>query len=183
MQIDTSGFVDIPGYEGLYSINRNGDIYCYPKFREHNGWVSERIMRKYVKPNGYVNACLRKDGVKKYAMVHRIVAKMFVENPNGYRCIDHKNSNKQDNDINNLQWCTHSYNNKQAYARGEKIITNRLRNVGVSMRKVSFQDAEKIRELYKAGGISQSKLAREYGMQQTNIGDIINHKTYKVVSY
>lgn len=50
--------------------------------------------------------------------VHRLIAQAFIPNPNMYPCVNHKNGNKQDNRTKNLEWCTHSYNNKEAYRLG-----------------------------------------------------------------
>lgn len=101
--MDKTGFVDIKGYEGLYAINKKGDIYCYPKDRGIRGIKAERIMKKYVKPEGYVNACLYKDGKRKYKMVHILVAETFIINNENKKCVNHKDGNKMNNNIENLE--------------------------------------------------------------------------------
>lgn len=182
--IDKTGFVDVLGYEGLYAINRRGDIYCYPKMRAVRGLVRERIMKKYKEKDGYINACFYKDGAKKYFKVHILVAKTFIPNPFNKPCINHKDGNKENNCVDNLEWCTYSENHKHAYKNGLKVVSNKTKNACISRRrKLSFEDAEKIRQLYSTGNYSQRELARMFNMQQTNVGDIINFKTYKVVNY
>jgi len=177
-------FVDIPGYEGLYAINRNGDIYCYPKDRGLRGMKPERIMKKYLKPEGYINACLYKYGKKKYIMVHVLVAKTFIPNPENKKCINHKDGNKQNNSIENLEWCSYSENHKHAYKNGLKQHTPEMKNQLIARkRKLTFEQAEEIRHLYKTGLYSQRKLAETFNMQQTNIGDIVKNNTYKVANY
>lgn len=182
--IDKTKFVDISGYVGLYAINKDGDIYCYPKDRGLRGMKTERIMKKYIKPEGYVNACLYKDGKRKYIMVHVLVAETFIPNPENKKCINHKDGNKQNNSVKNLEWCSYSENHKHAYKNGLKNYTVEMKNQLIARkRKLTFEQAEEIRRLYKSGLYSQRKLAEMFNMQQTNIGDIINNITYKVVNY
>ena len=64
--------------------------------------------------------------------VHRLIAEAFIPNPNNYPCINHINGNKKDNRIENLEWCTYSHNNKEAYKLGLKkpaSQTNKHRSV------------------------------------------------------
>jgi len=94
-------FVDVKGYEGLYKINRNGDIWsCRSK--------------KYLKPTfprGYKYIMLSKHGKLKNLSIHRLVALHFIPNPNNLKCVDHINRIKTDNRIENLRWASHRENN------------------------------------------------------------------------
>lgn len=67
--------------------------------------------------NGYDFVYLTK---KKMEYVHRLVAQAFIPNPNNYPCVNHKDGNKLNNRVENLEWCTYSYNNKEAYRLGLK---------------------------------------------------------------
>lgn len=51
-------------------------------------------------------------------LCHRIIAEAFIPNPNNYPCINHIDGNKQNNNLNNLEWCTHQHNMKEAYRIG-----------------------------------------------------------------
>lgn len=98
---------DIPGYEGLYQASNCGNI------RSLN-WGRRNIVRNlYLKPHnkGYLQVELAKDGSKKMTTVHRLVAMTFIPNPNNLPIINHKDENKHNNNVNNLEWCTFSYNN------------------------------------------------------------------------
>lgn len=101
----------IPGYEGLYSATTDGRIY------------SER-RKKYLKPfnngNGYFIVDLCKDGNRKHYRVHRLVAQTFLENPNNLPCINHKDENRANNRVENLEYCTIEYNNQ--YGRHSKAV-------------------------------------------------------------
>ena len=54
---------------------------------------------------------LYKNKVMKTCLLHRLVAEAFLKNPNNYPCINHKDENKENNNVDNLEWCTHQYNN------------------------------------------------------------------------
>lgn len=100
-------FKDIEGFEGLYQISSMGRV----KSLNYKGTGKEKIMKPQKKKNGYYFIGLRKRGSKKYCYhIHRLVGLMFIPNPNNYPCINHKDEQKQNNHIENLEWCTHKYN-------------------------------------------------------------------------
>ena len=101
----------IPDYKGLYSATTDGRIY------------SERS-KKYLRPadngKGYQTVVLSKNGKSKTYKVHRLVAMTFLENPNNLPCINHKDENKLNNRVENLEYCTIEYNNQ--YGSHSKAI-------------------------------------------------------------
>ena len=114
---------DIPGYEGLYQASNCGNI------RSLN-WGRRNIVRNlYLKPHnkGYLQVELAKDGNKKMITVHRLVAMTFIPNPNELPTINHKAENKCNNNVENLEWCTASYNT--AYSRDKHPEKYRCRGV------------------------------------------------------
>ena len=97
----------IVDYEGLYEISNRGNVRSLCAGR----WKS-RIMRKPVKDkDGYLTVNLKKNGRYKCAKIHRLVAEAFLDNPNNFPCINHKDENKTNNHVINLEWCTIKYNN------------------------------------------------------------------------
>lgn len=72
--------------------------------------------------------------------VHRLIAQAFIPNPNKYPCVNHINGIKTDNRVENLEWCTYSYNNKEAYRLGLKI-PNKVSNKHKSI--VMMDDSKK----------------------------------------
>ena len=98
---------DIKNYEGIYQINNFGKIKsAYKKGNNCNN----KILKVSYTYNGYERVGLSKNNKTKKYLVHRLVAETFIPNPNNYPCINHKDENKQNNNINNLEWCTRSYN-------------------------------------------------------------------------
>ena len=97
---------DIPGYEGLYQVSTFGNV------RSLN-WRNMNVVRDlYLKPHnkGYLQVELSKNGRKKMITVHRLVAMTFIPNPNELPTVNHKDENKHNNNVENLEWCTTSYN-------------------------------------------------------------------------
>ena len=92
---------DIKGYEGLYAVTSCGRVWSY---RRNKFLVHATIKSGY----NYVN--LYKDGKKKFCRVHRLVAEAYLPNPDNLPQVNHKNEVKTDNYVNNLEFCTASYN-------------------------------------------------------------------------
>ena len=102
---------DIPGYEGKYQISNTGKIKSFAKYSEG------KILTPFI-TRGYASIGLcDKSFKKKTFLVHRLVALLFVPNPNGYKEINHKDENKLNNSSDNLEWCTREYNMSYGNAR------------------------------------------------------------------
>ena len=96
-------WVDLAGYEGLYSVSNLGRI------ASHH-WNKRRILRPRTNNRGYSLVNLSKNGRLKTFKVHVLVAKHFLPNPCGLTEINHKDEDKSNNRCDNLEWCTRSYN-------------------------------------------------------------------------
>ena len=92
---------EIAGYEGLYSITKDGRV-----------WGHKR--KKFLSPGsdkyGYLKVNLCKDGKLKPKLIHRLVAEAYIPNPNNLPEVNHINEDKTKNEVSNLEWCTRSYN-------------------------------------------------------------------------
>lgn len=93
----------VPGFEKYYKVNRSGDVLSL-----RSGTLRMPVRNPQ---NGYLTMVLSGVCEKKTVYVHRLVAEAFVENPNGYGFVNHKDENKCNNDASNLEWCTKAYNN------------------------------------------------------------------------
>ena len=93
---------DIKGYEGLYQVSNRG--------RVKSLWFGKENILKPGSCRGYLHIGLSKNGEYKQYMVHRLVAQAFLSNPNNLSVINHKDENKTNNSIENLEWCDHKYN-------------------------------------------------------------------------
>ena len=95
---------DIKNYEGLYQVSNKGNVRSIKFNRILN-------MKLSLNNKGYYIIKFRKKGKQVAYLVHRLVAKAFIPNPNKYPCINHKDENPQNNNVNNLEWCTYKQNN------------------------------------------------------------------------
>ena len=104
------------GYEGVYQVSSFGRIKSLTRICKHPlggiRKVNERIMKLDInKKWGYLRVYLSKNGKRKRYLVHRLVAKAFLENPNNYDVVNHKDLNPSNNHKDNLEWCTVLQNN------------------------------------------------------------------------
>lgn len=95
---------DIVGYEGLYKISNLGRV---KRLADKN--ISEFLVLPFIK-QGYYNVRLRKNKIQKHKLLHRLIASAFISNPNNLPYVNHKDENKLNNSIDNLEWCTPKYN-------------------------------------------------------------------------
>ena len=110
---------DIEGYEGLYQVSNWGNV----KSLNYRKRGYAKNLTPKINNRGYEWVELRKNGKKKQVVIHRLVGETFLENPNGYPIINHKDENKTNNTVENLEWCTLSYNTKYSMERHpERII-------------------------------------------------------------
>ena len=96
-----------------YEISSEGRL-KYP-IRKGLKPYKKRITSGSSNPNSYRTFQVRNDNGKKIIAIHRLVAIEFIPNINNYRIVNHKDGNKKNNTINNLEWCTNSQNTKHAY--------------------------------------------------------------------
>lgn len=80
----------------------------------------ERILKPSKMPNGYLHVCLFKDGKPNWRLIHRLVAEAFIPNPNSLPCVNHKDENKKNNHVENLEWCDVKYNTNYG-TRNERV--------------------------------------------------------------
>ncbi len=90
----------IKNYPG-YFVSRGGDV------------ISKRFKKPLCKlkhPDGYVAVCLFSNGKGKYQLIHRIVATTYLANPNNLLVVNHKNGQRDDNRVENLEWASYKEN-------------------------------------------------------------------------
>lgn len=105
---------DIEGYEGKYQVSNMGRI-KFLKFKKI------RILRSEKDVNGYLRVTLHKNGIIKRYKVHRLVAQAFIPNPNNLPQVNHKDEDKTNNNVSNLEWCDAKYNMNYGTARKRMI--------------------------------------------------------------
>lgn len=117
---------DIKGYEGIYQVSNLGNIKSLERKVPHVNHgkmktmlVKEKIM-KFSITKGYYTVKLCKDNKYSCKRVNRLVAETFIENKENKLEVNHKDGNKLNNRVDNLEWCTRSENELHAYKTGLK---------------------------------------------------------------
>lgn len=172
-------FDKLPGY-------KKEIIYFVPDFNESNEMWKSTIEDPYYEVSNFgrvrhdgriLSGSIHKDGYMfvnirgKQCARHRLVAEVFIENPENKPFVNHIDGNKQNNSVDNLEWCTQSENTKHAY-------DSDLQPKGLSTYKGKFtsEEREQIKNEWDSGAYSRRQLAKKYGVSHTCINDIINDK-------
>lgn len=118
---------DIPGYEGLYAITSNGEVWSY---------IRKKWLKLKTTYQGYKSATLTKEGKQKEYLVHRLVWETFNGPIPNTLVINHKNEIRNDNRLENLEVCTVTYNNNY----GTRIEKQRISSLYKGGKGIKFKD-------------------------------------------
>ena len=127
-------WLPVVGYEGYYEVSNMGKIKSLNRIIMRKNGHSQTIRERGIKPSidketGYYKVALCKNGQQISYCVHRLVALSFIPNPYNLPYINHKDENKLNNNVNNLEWCTPTHNanwgtsrKRQSQTRSTPII-------------------------------------------------------------
>lgn len=121
----TKKWVPIKGYEGLYEINRFGEIKTLKRKRNDGRVFLEKILKPNVSNLGYHSVTLYGNGISWKIAVHRLVAWTFLKNPLNLPTVNHKDGNPGNNCVNNLEWCSYSENIKHSFRKLNRKVWNK----------------------------------------------------------
>lgn len=157
---------DIQGYE-RYEVSKDGRVR-----NKQTGYT----MKKRLTFDGYVKVTLIRDGKAKDFRVHRLVAEAFIPNSENKPTVNHKDGDKEHNDVSNLEWATRTEQNKHAYEHG-------LKKPVYTTRKLTDEQVREIRKRYKRGCKvnGSGALSKEFGITDANILKIAKGLSYKNV--
>lgn len=153
---------DIPGYEGLYQVSNLGRVRSLDRLTPMpNGKLRRecgRVMYQSTTRCGYYVIGLSKGDKRKYFSVHRLVAMAFIHNPDNLRCVNHKDENKMNNHLDNLEWCSSSYNNQYGsrLERVSKAIGRKVVQLDEHGNVIGVFNS--IKEAYRKTGINSSSI-------------------------
>lgn len=137
---------DIKGYEGLYQVSNFGNIKSLRKWNgargKHFYESCERILTPTDNGYGYCIVCLVKNHFRKNYYVHRLVAEAFIENPYGYPQINHKDYNRKNNNVDNLEWCTSKQNTQYSSVNMRKPRINPTKS-NTGERFITYRNSKK----------------------------------------
>lgn len=107
--------MNIKNFENLYAITKSGNVYSY---------INKIFLKPGINNDGYATVNLYKDKTSNSMKIHRLVAEHYLLNDNCELEINHKDGNKLNNNVDNLEWCTRSQNVKHAYDNNLAIPRN-----------------------------------------------------------
>lgn len=153
-------FVDIPELNSKYQINKIGQI---------KSCKTQRILKHRLNSTGYPCVTLYENEEPSVYMIHRLIARTFIPLVEGKYYVNHKNHNKEDYSIENLEWCTLKENSKHAFknTKSNKPII-----------KIGKENAKLIRIDFD-NGVLVTTLAEKYKTSIKTIYDIIQYKIYR----
>lgn len=139
-------FRDIPGYEGLYQVSNLGNVKSLGN--GDNKKCKERMLKSCKDKDGYLMVCLSIHSYEKSYRIHRLVALAFLPNPNNYPQINHKDENRSNNNVDNLEWCDQQYNNE--YSKVKPVNQYSLDGIYIATYK-SIKEASRTTGIAQAG--------------------------------
>ena len=134
---------DYKDYEGLYQASNLGRMRSLDRWVSKNGsmqFIKGRILKLRTDKCGYLHVVLSKNNKVKAYLVHRIIAETFLPNTDNLPQVNHKDENKLNNVVSNLEWCTHEYNVNYG-TRNERMSKNLTNNIYTS-REVDVYDLD-----------------------------------------
>lgn len=172
----------VKNYEKLYSVTSSGNIIANRKVIIGNNGakiLKEETILKPALDGKYLFVVLQNKGIKKHKKVHRLVAENFIPNPDNKPIVNHKDGNKLNNAVENLEWVTASENSQHAVDNGLRKYNSISGELG-GLAKISNEQVIIIRDRYSLGETSR-KLGQEFGVDKSTILKIVNRKTFKNV--
>ena len=147
-------------FGGKYEVDEKGHIFSNARK------IKIELVGK-VNSGGHRMIIFTISGKKIYKTVHRIIAEAFIPNPNNLPQVNHKDGNKLNNAVKNLERCT--ARNNLLHCRD---------NIGSKTQKITFEIADEIRRLYKTGNYTQKQIGDMFDLKTTEVGYIIQNKRW-----
>lgn len=141
--MDNEIWKDIEEYEGLYQISNLGRVKSFGKQTGFYTRKHELILKDNIDKDGYHLTTLIKKRTRQHLRIHRLVAEAFIPNPEDKPQVNHKDGNKDNNSVENLEWCTPSENVKHSYDKKLHKYHIRIRAFGTenpAARKIKQYD-------------------------------------------
>ena len=142
---------DIDGYEGLYQISNKGRVKSLKCGKE-------RIRTPVITNDGYLNVILYKNTTAQHRLIHRLVAEVFIPNPENKPQVNHKDENKLNNCVNNLEWATAKENINHG-TRNERVADSLSKPILQYSKSGEFiREWQGAREVERVLGIDNSHI-------------------------
>ena len=160
----------IKGLEGSYEVSDLGNVRSLDRvvyYPSGDRMRKGKLLKPFTTKGGYLLLTLQKNKVVERCVIHRLVAKAFIPNPDNLPQVNHKNGIKTDNRVENLEWVTASENRLHAFDTG---LQKPVKGEGHGRSKLTEDQAYKIKFEHK--GLPQREVAKIYGTTQINVSRI-----------
>ena len=174
---------DVPGYVGYYEVSNFGNIRSIDRYVDNfKGEKALRVgqtMKQVTTEHGYKRVSLRMGTTKTNFRVHRLVAEAFIPNPHKKKQVNHKDSNRTNNVVENLEWVTHRENMK--HAKDNNRFTNQSKGSNHHKATITEDTVRAMRKLYAEGNYTQKQIAEEFSVHLSKAKHILAGRTWKHV--
>lgn len=168
---ELGNFRPIPGYEGLYEVTSNGIVKAVARSGSSGGVLVPAISK------GYGRVILSKCNKRKNVPVHRLVAIAWLPNPNNLPVVNHKDGDKSNNHVDNLEWCDHKWN----CLHSTRVLGNGIRESN-GRAKLTEREVQLLRYLKaKYPDISSEYVGQFFGMAGTSILMMWHRKNWSTI--
>lgn len=171
---------DIKNYEGKYQASSSGRIKSLIFKNKVAQFERDKVLKQALRGSKgkYYFVELFKHNKGKKFQTARLVAGAFIPNPGNKPQVNHKNLNKLDNRVENLEWCTQSENILHSFANGRVPLFGEK----APWSKLTENQIRQMRLIWKAEeGIPQRKIAKMFNIDQALVSRIVNNKAWKHV--
>lgn len=177
---------DVIGYEGLYQVSNIGRVKTLAKIRTGLEYRTKKTTYRQYKEKlmsqcimrTYYAVVLRKDGAYKTHLVHRLVAKAFIQNPENKPNVNHIDFNPLNNHLSNLEWCTQYENIHHTIRHGRSRTPQGIDN---GMAKIDVKNLGIIRSMIR-DGIPNCEICKIFNVHSSTISNIKRNKTYRAIN-
>jgi hypothetical protein len=165
-------WVDVPLYEEFIQVSNFGNVRTKNRSRSDGRIEPSKILSQKIKNNGYLEVSLRFNKTRKWFLVHRLVASAFLIENVDTECVNHKNGNKKDNRVDNLEYTTLKANSNHAVRTG--LCKNEEKHYKAKLTR------EQVLDIIHSNK-SDSELSQIYSVSISNINSIKRRRTWRYV--
>jgi hypothetical protein len=178
MSYNSIGYMDnirwksVEGYVGYYEVSNRGDVRSL--LNQARNRTKIKVLASKRVSGGYLGNTLCRDGLKKQVLVHRLVARAFLPNPDNLPQVNHKDGDKKNNRVENLEWTSSQNNIHHSFLSGTWHQTNR--------RVLDLDRVREIRGLLDSKAMTGIAVARKYGISPHTVCNIRKRHSWKFVN-
>lgn len=146
----------VKGYEGLYEVSNKGNI----KSLNYNKTGNEKVLRPADNGRGYLYVVISKNGERKNMLIHRAVAEVFLENPYNLPQVNHRDEDKTNNSVENIEFCSCKYNLEYSKVSQKAVEVTSKPVIQFTKDGRFVSEYKNIREAERYTGIHHNQISR-----------------------